>query len=111
MKTDYILYILFHTYFIHKIFINSWKKCIFQLFVKYSLMAQKVKNLSALQETLETWVWSLGREDPLEMAVAAYSSILAQRIPWTEESRGLLQSMGSQRVWHDWVTEHAHIPI
>ena len=53
-------------------------------------MAQTVKNLPAMQET---WVWSLGWEDPLEKGMATHSSILAQRIPWTEEPGGL-QSMG-----------------
>ena len=60
-------------------------------------MAQRVKNLPAMQETQ---VLSLGWEDPLEKGVATHSSILAWRIPWTEES-GRLQSMGSQRVGHD----------
>ena len=49
----------------------------------------------------ETWVWSPGWEDPLEKGMAPHSSILAWRIPWTEEPGGL-QSMGSQRVGHDW---------
>jgi len=49
---------------------------------------------------LETQVQSLGREDPLEKEMATHSSILAWRIPWTEEL-GRLQSMGSQRVRHD----------
>ena len=48
----------------------------------------------------ETWVRSLGREDPLEKEMAPHSSILAWRIPWMEEPGGL-QSMGSQRVGHD----------
>ena len=56
-----------------------------------------VKNLPALQET---WVQSLGQEDPLEKEMAMHSSILAWKIPWTEEPGGL-QSMGSQRVGHD----------
>ena len=51
----------------------------------------------------ETWVWSLGGEDPLEKEMATHSSILAWRIPWTEEP-GRLQSSGSQRVGHDSVT-------
>ena len=51
----------------------------------------------------ETWVLSLGQEDALEKGIAAHSSILAWRIPWTEEP-GQLQSMGSQRVRHDWMT-------
>ena len=57
-------------------------------------MAQTVKSLSAMQETR---VLSLGWEDALEKEMAAHSSILAWRIPWTEEPGGL-QSMGSQRV-------------
>ena len=67
---------------------------------KASLEAQMVKNLPALQETQ---VQSLGQEDPLEEEMATHSSILAWRIPWTEEPGGL-QSMGSQRVRHNWVT-------
>ena len=59
-------------------------------------MAQTVKNLPAIQET---WVQSLGWEDPLEKGKATHSRILAWRIPWTEEPGGL-QSMGSQRVRH-----------
>ena len=62
-----------------------------------SLVAQRLKCLPAMQET---WVQSLGREDPLEKEMAAHSSVLAWRIPWTEEPGGL-QSMGSQRVRHD----------
>ena len=60
-------------------------------------MAQRLKRLPATQET---WVLSLGREDPLEKEMATYSSILAWRIPWMEEI-GRLQSTGSQRVGHD----------
>ena len=56
-----------------------------------------VKRLPAMQET---WVQSLGREDPLEKEMAPHSSTLAWKIPWTEEP-GRLQSMGSQRVGHD----------
>ena len=58
---------------------------------------KKVKNLLAM---LETWVQSLGQEDPLEEEIATHSSILAWRIPWTEEPGGL-RSRGSQRVVHD----------
>ena len=60
-------------------------------------MAQTVKHLPAVQET---WVQSLGREDPLEKEMATHSSTLAWKIPWMEEP-GRLQSMGSQRVGHD----------
>ena len=59
-------------------------------------LAQMVKNLPAVWET---WVRSLGWEDPLEEGMATCSSILAWRIPWTEEPGGL-QCMGSQRVGH-----------
>ena len=52
----------------------------------------------------ETWVWSLGQEDPLEKEMATHSSILAWEIPQTEEPGGL-QSMGSQRIRHDWATK------
>ena len=62
-----------------------------------SLVSQMVKNLPAIQET---WVQSLGWEDFLEKGMATQSSILAWKIPWTEES-GQLQSMGSQRVGHN----------
>ena len=56
----------------------------------------------------ETWVRSLGQEDPLEKEMATHSSVLAWRIPWTEEPGGL-QSTGSQRVGHDWATSlHYH---
>ena len=60
-----------------------------------------VKNLPAVRKT---WFQSLGWEDPLEKEMATHFSILAWRIPWTEELGGL-QSMGSQRVGHDWATE------
>ena len=60
-------------------------------------MAQTVKNPPAMQET---WVRSLGQEDPLEDSMATHSSIRAWKIPWTEES-GRLQSIGLQRVGHD----------
>ena len=63
-------------------------------------MAQWVKNPPAMQETQETWVQSLGQEDPLEEGMATQFSILAWRIPWTEEP-DTLQSMGPQRVGHD----------
>ena len=61
---------------------------------------QLLKNLPAVQET---WVRSLGWEDPLEKEMATQSSILAWKISWTEEPGGL-QSMGSQRVGNDGVT-------
>ena len=60
-----------------------------------------VKRLPAMRES---WVWSLGQEDPLGKEMASHSSTLAWKIPWTEET-GRLQSMWSQRVRHDWVTD------
>ena len=60
-------------------------------------MSQMVKNLPAMQETL---VQSLGQEDPLEQRMDTHSSILAWKVPWTEEPAGL-QSMGSLKVGHD----------
>ena len=70
--------------------------------MKKSLVSQKVKNPPAMREI---WVLSLGWEYPLEEGMITHSSILAWRIPWTEEPGGL-QSMGSQRVRHDWGTKH-----
>ena len=52
----------------------------------------------------KTWVQSLGLEDPLEKGMATNYSILAWRIPWTEEPKGL-ESMGSRRIRHNWVTK------
>ena len=61
------------------------------------LVAQKEKNLPSMQET---WVQSLGQEDPLEKGMATHSSIFPWRIPWIEEPGGLY-FMGSQRTGHD----------
>ena len=68
-----------------------------------SLVAQKVKNLSAMWDTQ---VQFLGQEDPLEKGMATHSSIIAWGIPWTEKPGGL-QSTGSQRVGHGWATKHS----
>ena len=65
-----------------------------------SLVAQRLKRLP---EMWETWVRSLGQEDPLEKELATHFSILAWKIPWTEKP-GRLQPMGSQRVGQDWAT-------
>ena len=64
---------------------------------KASIMCIDVYNLSIMWET---WVRSLGQEDPLEKEIATHSSTLAWKIPWTEEP-GRLQSVGLQRVGHD----------
>ena len=86
--TSYSMYFMcFQTLYIYKRYHITWA----------SLVAQTVKNLPAMRET---GVGSLGREDPLEKGMATRSTIVAWRIPWTEELGGL-QSMGSQRVRHD----------
>ena len=71
--------------------------CVQALFARASLVAQVVKNLPAMWETQ---VQSLGQEEPLEEGMAAHSSILAWRIPWTEESDGL-QPAVSQSIGQD----------
>ena len=71
-------------------------------------VAQWVKNLPANQEMHEMWRRSLGGEDPWEEGMATHSSILARRIPWTEEPGGI-QSIVSQRVGHDW-SDWPHAP-
>ena len=75
------------------------------LYTGASLVAQKIKNPPAIQET---WVRSLDREDPLKKGMATHSSILAWRIPWAEEP-GRLQSMGPQRVGHDLTTKQQQL--
>ena len=72
-----------------------------------SLVAQMVKNPPAVQET---WVQSLGWEDPLEEGMATHSSLLAWKTPWTEELGGLWY-MGSQRVRHNWATKHTRFNL
>ena len=69
-------------------------------FILVSLLTKTVKHLPAMRETL---VRSLSQEDPLEKEMATHSSTLAWNLPWTEDP-GRLQSTGSQRVGHDWVT-------
>ena len=81
-----------------KVDVKVWRKAVGSRLrssytVGASLIVQLVKNLPAM---LETPVWSLGWEDPLERGKATHSSILAWRIPW------IVLAMGSQRVWHDW---------
>ena len=74
-----------------------------------SQVAQWIKNLPAMQETLGIWVQFLDQKDPIEEGTATHSHILAWRISWTEEP-GRQQSSGSQRVRHDW-SNIAHIHI
>ena len=86
--------------------ITRHRHIIRDLYLEYgaSLVAQLVKNLSAMQET---WVQFLGWEDPLEKEMANHSSILAWKTPWTEEP-GRLQSMEVARVGHDLATKPHH---
>ena len=78
-----------------------WDPEIIQILIRASLVAQMVKHLPAMQET---WVRSLGWEDPLEKEMATHASILAWEIPWTEVPGGL-QSMSLKRIRHDLVTK------
>ena len=91
--------------------LNCWICCVwcdqrggymesYAIFLPYRafLVTHTVRNLPPVGET---WVWSLSQEDPLENGMALHSSILAWRTPWTEKPGGL-QSMGSQRIRHDW---------
>ena len=97
---------LTHFSYMTLMLVKSWTLILIHLFVSYhldiwaSLVAQRLKRLPGMRETR---VLSLGWEDPLEKEMATHSSILAWRIPWREEP-GRLQSMGLQRVGHDWVT-------
>ena len=103
------------TLFTALVLIHSFHHCLalqvycllitFTLPIGESLMAQRVRNPPAMQETQETLVRSLVWEDPLWKEMANHSSILAWKIPWTEEPGGL-QSKGSHRIGHDWVTKH-----
>ena len=77
-----------------------WFGATIRSYYRAFLVAQLVKNPPAMQETLVPF---LGQEDPLEKGMATHSSILAWKIPWTEEP-GRLQSMRLQRVGHNWVT-------
>ena len=76
---------------------QTWIGDLFHIWWWTALVAQRLKRLPTMRET---WVRSLGWEDPLEKEMATHSSILAWRISWTEEP-GRLQSTGSQRVGHD----------
>ena len=82
-------YILFHNTFSNLLFKEfPGGQVVTHMYIQYgaSLVAQSVKSLPAMQET---WVQSLGRSDSLEKGMATHSSILAWRIPWTEEPSGL----------------------
>ena len=86
-----------------KIYFNNWSRKINRIVYIYIFICLRKERLKCLPAMWETWARSLGGEDPLEKEIATHSSILAWRIPWTEEPGGL-QSMGLQRVGHDWTT-------
>ena len=88
------MYLKLFVYFIHHYICNCQSDILAHKKLFHSLVAQRLKCLPAMWET---WVRSLGQEDPLEKEMATQSSILAWRIPWTEKPGGL-QSTGSQRV-------------
>ena len=75
-----------------------------QTMVRASLVTQRLNHLPPVWET---WVWSLGREVPLEKEMATHSTIFTWRIPWTEDP-GRLQSTGLQTVRHNWATSLTH---
>ena len=81
---------------------------LFLPFQCFSILKKKVRKKHVSGAVYISPVPSLGREDPLEEEMTTHSSILAWRIPWTEEPGGL-QPMGSQRVGHDWATEHMEV--
>ena len=93
----YELPIFVKEFVVYKMCLRIVKFSPLSLFLRASLIAQLLKNLPAMQET---WVRSLGWEDPQEKGMATHSSILAWKIPWTEEPGGL-QSMGSRRIRHN----------
>ena len=88
--------------FIHQMLLLDYPLKIIILYYWASLVAQTVKCMPTMRET---WVRSLGREDPLEKEMATHSSTLAWKIPWAEEP-GRQHSMGSKRAGHNIVTEH-----
>ena len=93
---------------LQNVYITNFLLILFELY-NFILGGSVVKNPPAMQETCaETWIRSLGWEDPLEKEMATHSNILAWTIPWREEP-GRLQYMQSQRVGHNWVTNiHTH---
>ena len=99
---DQVYFVLFNSFWNLYSFRNSRKCKLVHRDIDFP-GGSVVKNLPAMQELQETQVWSLGWEDPLEKDMVTHSSILAWKIPWTEEP-GRLQSVGSQRVRHDWAT-------
>ena len=95
----YFYFILLYNTVLVSPYIDMNPPCFLNKIISTSPSGSAVKNSPAKQ--FRRRIWSLNREDPLEWGMATYSSSLAWRIPWTEETEGL-QSMGLQRVRHDW---------
>ena len=83
------------------------KESVYLMPTFHFLGVHMVKNPPAMQETQDTWIWSLSWEDPLEEGMGTHSSNFPWRIPRTEEL-GRLKSMGSQRIGQDGVTNKVH---
>ena len=94
------------SYSLHPLTLPSTELSTFSRTAEASLVTRMVKNLPAMQKTQ---VWSLDLEDPLEKGMATHSRILAWRIPRTDKP-GMLQSVGSQTVRHDWTTNTFTFP-
>ena len=105
----YDIYYMPHSHCLHCTLCGGSRVALWFLQGRSSAWASQVapwwRILLLTREPQETWLRSLDQEDPLEEEMATHSSILAWRIPWTEEPGGL-QSVGSQRVGHDQTTEH-----
>ena len=98
-----------------------WKDFRVTLFISFCLSGSVIKNLPAKQETQETWVQSLGQEDPVQKEMATHSNIPAWEIPWTEEPGGLsskgLQSRTQFKrlnhyhsyLWENQTTHHSYL--
>ena len=99
------MYLKLFVYFIHHYICNYQSDILAHKKLFHSLVAQRLKCLPAMWET---WVRSLGQEDPLEKEMATQSSILAWRIPWTEEP-DRLRSRGHKESDKTEATEHSHM--
>ena len=103
------IFVKFKAYHTQEVIAQTIGQCSYEILCIYvlALVAQMVKRLPTVRDTR---IRSLGQEDPLEKEMATLSNTLAWKIPWTKEC-GRLQSMGSQRVGHDWATSHTFIHV
>ena len=103
----YVWYFLSQYVFILSFTCSYYLNSLINLISLASLVAQRIKCLSAMRET---WIWSLDQEDLVEKEMATHSGTLAWKIPQMQKS-GRLQSMGPQSVRHDWATSTGCMPI